>query len=155
MILISPKVQIMKRVFLIVASSFLIIQCTTEPGNGVLSKIISKVNQEATECEKLDILDAEMQQLVKEIKTKYRAEQFFNKRFEMSQVYWIQYRDRHLRALYPLDWNTYYRKEYSAETFNECKCEELNRMTINRIRELVMYLGESEKKGKCPSIWNQ
>ncbi|MEO9872335.1 lysozyme inhibitor LprI family protein [Ekhidna sp.] len=137
--------------FLIVAS------CSQSIGDEspIVSKITAQVSGITDECKKLDVIDAEMQRLIAKIKAKYSSEELFEKRFEMSQVYWIQYRDRHVKALYPLDWNTHYRKEYTKEVFNDCKCKENNRMTLIRIKELAFYLEESEEKGDCPAIWNQ
>ena len=56
----------------------------------------------------------------------------------MEQVYWIQYRDRRLRAIYPKKWDQHYRKNYGKEVFNPCKCKkELLRLSESRIRGLA------------------
>ena len=107
-------------------------------------------------CSTFDENDLMMNDLIREIKEKYKSNRFFGPEFDMEQVYWIQYRDKRLRSIYPYDWNTYYRREYGKEVFNPCKCEELNRMTLRRIKELELYLqgGPSDQK-ECPSIWNE
>lgn len=106
-------------------------------------------------CAEFDIADKEMLDLMEAIKQKYSEEELFLERFDMSQVYWIQYQSRHLRALYPEDWDSHYRKIYGKEVFNPCKCKELARMTRARIKELQMYMaGGPNGQEECPSIWN-
>ena len=96
-----------------------------------------------------------MLDLITLIKEKHKDSTLFLERFDMSQVYWIQYQNRHLRALYPEDWDRHYRKKYGKEVFNPCKCKELTRMTAARVEELKMFLkGGPDDQKECPSIWN-
>ncbi len=120
-----------------------------------LSACQNKSEAKLDPCTELDQVDKEMLDLLESIKTMHKSEEFFQKRFEMSQVYWIQYRNRHIRALYPKDWDRNYRKEYGKEVFNSCKCKDLIRMTKMRIEELNMWIdgGPSNQK-ECPSSWN-
>ncbi len=107
-------------------------------------------------CTEYDQVEKERLDLVASIETKFEKNGFFRKRFTMSQVYWIQYRNRHMRALYPQDWDRQYRKEHGEEVFNTCKCKELTRMTKARISELKMWIeGGPTDQQECPSTWNE
>ncbi|MEM9897364.1 MAG: lysozyme inhibitor LprI family protein [Bacteroidota bacterium] len=108
-------------------------------------------------CAQFDEADRIMLDLINEIKSKHAENSKFLDRFNMEQVYWIQYRDTHLRALYPLDWNREYRKKFGKEVFNPCKCKELTRFTEQRIAELNLWLEKSPipDQSECPSLWNQ
>lgn len=107
-------------------------------------------------CTEFDDSDLEMLNLIESIKKKYAHNTLFIQRFEMSQVYWVQYRDRHLRAIYPKDWDRSYRKENGTEIFNTCKCQELTRMTKTRVEELNLFMtnGPNDQLD-CPSVWNE
>ncbi len=106
-------------------------------------------------CDELDQVDLQMLNLVDSIKSLHSDEPVFQERLKMTQVYWQQYRDRHLRALYPEDWDRVYRKEHGREVFNTCICKEVARMTKLRIKELNMFLiGGPIDQGECPSSWN-
>ncbi|MEM8568371.1 MAG: hypothetical protein AAGF85_18060 [Bacteroidota bacterium] len=112
----------------------------------------NKIN-EADPCTEFDQIDKEMLDLMEEIKTKHRTDAIFLKRFEMERVYWNQYRDRRLRAIYPQDWDTHYRKKFGKEVFNKCKCKELLRMSKNRLIDLKLYVEEGPaEQEKCPSM---
>lgn len=107
-------------------------------------------------CTEFDQVDREMLDIIGEIKSKYKKDQEFLLRFNDVQVYWIQYRDRRLRAMYPKKWDLYYRKTYGKEVFNPCKCEELTRLTKVRIAELNMYLdGNSADQQDCPTVMKE
>ena len=107
-------------------------------------------------CSEFDVVDLEMLNLIEEIKTKHADNQKFLSNFNMEQVYWIQYRDHHLKSLYPKDWKRHYRKEYGKEVFNPCKCKEMTRYTKDRIEELNRWLeGGPSDQDDCPSLWNQ
>ncbi|GAB4241388.1 MAG: hypothetical protein Tsb0034_18410 [Ekhidna sp.] len=107
-------------------------------------------------CSAFDRIDREMLDLISEIETKNANKKEFLKAFKMEQVYWIQYRDRHLRAVYPKDWDRYYRKEFGKDVFNPCKCMEMTRMTRRRIEDLQVFTTNSPDEQKnCPSIWNE
>ena len=73
-----------------------------------------------------------------------------------NRVYWIQYRDRRLRAIYPKKWDQHYRKNNGKEVFNPCKCRELLRLSERRIEDLQMYLiGGPADQQDCPSKLNE
>lgn len=105
------------------------------------------------DCTRLDEIDASMLKKIKTIESKYADDASFLEKFKMEQVYWIQYRDRRIRALYPKKWDLYYRKEYGRETFNNCKCIEMVRLTGRRLEDLAIYLDAvpSDQQG-CPII---
>ena len=74
----------------------------------------------------------------------------------MEQVYWIQYRDRRLRAIYPKKWDEHYRNNYGKEVFNHCKCKELLRLSESRLEDLQMYLMNGpDDQQNCPSMLNK
>jgi hypothetical protein len=107
-------------------------------------------------CTEFDQLDLKMTSIMDEIREKHANNRLFLKAFEMEHVYWIQYRDRRLRAMYPKDWNRYYRKEFGKEVFNSCKCEEYVRSIKIRIKELEMYLnGGPSDQQDCPSMMSE
>ncbi|MEQ8470001.1 MAG: hypothetical protein RIC35_02380 [Marinoscillum sp.] len=107
-------------------------------------------------CAEFDSVDLEMLNLIKSIKQKYSADKLFVEKLEMSQVYWVQYRDRHIRAIYPKDWDRVYRKEYNDGVFNICKCQELSRMTHNRVDDLKLFTsGGPKDQQDCPSVWSE
>lgn len=106
-------------------------------------------------CSEFDAIDLEMLNLINKIQTKHQDNKRFLSNFNMEQVYWIQYRDNHLRAIYPQDWDRKYRKEYGKEVFNPCKCKEMTRFTKERIKELKLWLkGGPGGQNECPSLWN-
>lgn len=107
-------------------------------------------------CEGYDVIDLEMLEVISEIESLHKEDFKFLERFRDSQVYWIQYKDRHLRSLYPEDWDLYYRKNYGKQVFNSCKCKELIRLTELRVNELKWYLdGGPNNQTECPSYWNK
>jgi len=48
-----------------------------------------------------------------------------------------------------------YRKKYGEDTFNPCKCEELTRLTKNRIKDLKVYIDETTYSLDCPHAYNE
>ena len=101
-----------------------------------------------TNCQELDAADLEMISVHKEIMTKYKSEERFLKRLQDAQVYWTQYKDRHIRSLYPLD-KKYYEVNY-GNTYNQCKCKEATRLTQLRVKELRVW-HEGSDQGECPT----
>ncbi|WP_424962922.1 lysozyme inhibitor LprI family protein [Ekhidna sp.] len=107
-------------------------------------------------CARFDTVDGEMLDLINQIRSKHKDNKKFLSNFNMEQVYWIQYRDHHLKSLYPKDWDRHYRKEYGKEVFNPCKCKEMTRFTEKRIEELKLWLGNGvSNQDECPSLWNE
>jgi uncharacterized protein YecT (DUF1311 family) len=118
----------------------------------MMALIISSCNQNQTQqdsCKQLDAIDKKMLDTYDQIKTAYNTDERFLSKLNMSQVYWVQYRDRHLEALYPLK-----RKEYQEgdwENFTECECDEMVRLTKARIETLNMWLSGGNPYDSCPS----
>tara|TARA_B110000046_G_scaffold79428_1_gene87455 strand:- start:4673 stop:5083 length:411 start_codon:yes stop_codon:yes gene_type:complete len=109
-----------------------------------------------TPCSKFDQADAHLLALMSEVKSKHKGNPSFIDAFNMEQVYWVQYRDRRLRAIYPKKWDQHYRKKIGKKLFNTCKCQELLRMTERRIEDLQMYLNkEPADQQDCPSKLNE
>lgn len=106
-------------------------------------------------CAEFDALDARILELIDQVKQEHANDRIFLKAFNMEQVYWIQYRNRRIRSLYPKDWNTHYRKKYGKDVFNPCKCKELVRLSEKRIEDLEMYVkGGPRDQRDCPSMLN-
>ncbi|MEM6812784.1 MAG: lysozyme inhibitor LprI family protein [Bacteroidota bacterium] len=119
-------------------------------------KVQNNIQNYKKVCKRYDIVDSEMLETINQIEIEFVKDQIFLERFRNSQIYWIQYKDRHLRALYPQDWDLYYRKNYGKQVFNACKCKELIRITEARVLELKMYLeGSPKDQSECPSSWNK
>jgi hypothetical protein len=107
-------------------------------------------------CTAFDEVDANMLQLIEQVNQKHVGNKSFLEAFKMEQVYWIQYRDRRIRSMYPKNWDRFYRKNYGRETFNSCKCQELLRLAENRMDDLNMYLvGGPRDQESCPSMLNE
>ncbi|MFT6866521.1 MAG: hypothetical protein ACJA08_001352 [Cyclobacteriaceae bacterium] len=107
-------------------------------------------------CTDFDKLDIEMMQLIDKIESKFTGNKSFLEAFKMEQVYWIQYRDRRLRSMYPKNWDTHYRKNFGKDVFNPCKCQELLRLANNRMDDLDLYMeGGPQNQKNCPSIMNE
>ncbi|SNS53480.1 hypothetical protein SAMN05421640_0561 [Ekhidna lutea] len=113
-------------------------------------------NQPKDACSEFDAVDLEMLNLIDQIKTKHAGNKKFLSSFNMEQVYWVQYRDHHLKSIYPEDWNRHYRELHSKEVFNPCKCKEMIRFTKSRIEELELWLTNGPKgQEECPSLWSE
>ncbi|MEQ8237845.1 MAG: hypothetical protein RIA69_01465 [Cyclobacteriaceae bacterium] len=93
--------------------------------------------------------------ITSQVNEKYSSDKAFLEDFKMEQVFWIQYRDRRLRAMYPRSWDNFYRKKFGREEFNTCKCQEMVRMAKIRIADLEMYInGSDAEQADCPSMLN-
>ncbi|MEM9338134.1 MAG: lysozyme inhibitor LprI family protein, partial [Bacteroidota bacterium] len=106
-------------------------------------------NGNLSPCEAYESLDLEMLNTYEEIRKKYASNEnnTFRKRLNMSQVYWVQYRDRFIKALFPLD-----KEEYTdKQTYVDCKCKELSILTKNRIIELSVWLDGDMNRIDCPT----
>jgi hypothetical protein len=131
--------------WLMILSIITLIGCTSESDQDPYSA-----------CKSFDDTEAEILDLLQKIRDKHSGDRLFLKAFEMEQVYWTQYRERRIRALYPEDWNRVYRKDVGTEVFNNCKCKEYNRLAESRIEDLNYYLEEGPKdQEECPSMLNQ
>ncbi len=130
----------MKKFLLISIIAVLFNSCETEKkGNdGSLSP-----------CKVYESLDLEMLNTYEEIGNKYKENDHntFRKRLNMSQVYWVQYRDRFIKALFPLD-----KEDYTdQQNYSDCKCNELSVLTKSRIRELRAWLDGDVARIDCPT----
>ncbi|MEQ8243895.1 hypothetical protein [Fulvivirga sp.] len=102
-------------------------------------------------CEEFDKYAFEQKALLDQIRAKYKGDKHFINSFNQEQISWIQYQDKRLRALYPKDWDTYYRKNYGEPAFNGCKCKELIRLSKIRNEDLKIYLeGPDAGQKDCP-----
>lgn len=101
-------------------------------------------------CDELDAVDLEMLQKLDRIREDYKKEKSFLKRFNEAQIYWIQYKDRHVRALYP-EKKEDYKKNYGMQ-YNYCKCAEYTMLTKARNAELDRWIKpKSSEKEDCPT----
>lgn len=120
--------------------------------------LISACNTTSTPenpCEAFDDLEVQLLDRIEQIKSKHSGDREFLRKLDNEQVYWIQYRNRRLRAMYPEDWDRIYRKQFGKETFNSCKCLEMLRMSENRMEDLAYYLdGAPNGQEDCPSVQN-
>ena len=100
-------------------------------------------------CQQLDQADKKMLAKIDEIKSAYSSDERFLSKLNMSQVYWTQYRDRHVEMLYPRK-----RKEYKADDwdkFASCECAEMTLLTNRRINQLDMWLAGPNPYPDCPT----
>ena len=122
----------------------------------ILNSCRFEKNNEVDVCATFDEIDAKIVALMDEIQIKHKGDRPFIDAFNMEQVYWIQYRDRRLRTIYPKKWDQHYRKNNGKEVFNPCKCRELLRLSERRIEDLQMYLiGGPTDQQDCPSKLNE
>lgn len=103
----------------------------------------NKNTKNLSECEIYDSLDLKMLQTYDSIEKKYEGNKEFLKRLVLAQVDWIQYRDTHIRLLWPL-------KKENYDNYVECKCKVLNEFTRIRIEQLQVWIKE-EEMFDCPS----
>lgn len=107
-------------------------------------------NKDFDHCEELNVVDREMLDIIDQIEEKYKDDQEFLTRFKDAQIYWIQYKDRHVRAMFP--YKKKYYKENFGMTYNYCKCKEWIRLTKLRNKELRRWLdGPSKEQEECPN----
>ncbi len=115
----------------------------------------SCTNQNATApCDEWNALAVEMKTVMDQIKANYESETLFLKRLGESQVYWLQYKERHMKMLYPEGYDIT-RRKYGEETFNPCKCKELTRLFKLRVDELKVFRdGPRKGQEECPTFNN-
>lgn len=105
-------------------------------------------------CDNFNQLASKMEIVIGEIKNKYEGETQFLKRLDNAQVYWLQYKERHMKMLYPEGYDVT-RKKYGREVFNPCKCKELERLFDLRVDELKTFLnGPRKGQEECPTFNN-
>ena len=96
-----------------------------------------------TACEQLDEIDLQMLNMIKQIKSEYEHDQKFLAAFNDAQLYWTQYRNRQVKAIFPLSPNKY---EYNV---GECKCEVYRDLTKLRVKELQKWLDGVPENTTC------
>lgn len=117
----------------------------------LFSILISCTSKESNRnnCDLFDHADKQMLDLYTAIETKYQGQAEFLSKLSMSQVYWIQYRDRHLDALYPKKRKAYKNEDWSK--FTDCECQEMVRLTKERIETLNMWMTSQRDYADCPT----
>lgn len=96
-------------------------------------------------CKELDEVDRKMLDMVEQIKDEYKSNRVFLTYFKNSQIYWTQYRNRQVQAIFPPDSP---RRKYEYDT-GPCKCEVYCDLTEIRIRELQKWLDGVPKSTIC------
>lgn len=100
-------------------------------------------------CAQLDAIDLKMLNLIKEIEEKYKADKAFIKAFKDAQVYWVQYRNRHVKAIFPLSPRKY------AYDVGECKCEVYRDLTQDRVKQLQKWVEGVDEDKTCKGSYHQ
>jgi uncharacterized protein YecT (DUF1311 family) len=90
----------------------------------------AKPEEDLTPCDALTQADREMLSLVEQIEAEFQNDKEFITAFKNSQIYWTQYRNRQVKAVYPKS-----PKKYDFDV-GACKCELIREMTELRIKEL-------------------
>lgn len=101
-------------------------------------------NDDKTACEQLDEIDRVMLDLIEEIKEKKKDDKLFLTAFKDAQIYWIQYRNRQVKAVFPMSPNKY---DYNV---GECKCAIYRDLTLLRVEELKRWTKETPYTEDCP-----
>jgi len=130
------KLQIKGVIFLILLTASL--SCTND----------SQEIKYETPCDELDAVDLEMNETLSAVEEKFKQEKIFLAKLKNAQIKWIQYKDRHVDALFPKK-QSFYEKNYK-EDYNQCKCREWARLTKLRTEELKSWLKEGSDND-CPS----
>lgn len=129
----------MNRILLLAISIFTLLGCVEK--------------EEIDYCKNLDKVDREMLNIIGSIENKYNTEKEFLRRFNDAQVFWIQYKDRHVGALYPLKKDLY--TNTYGDKYNQCKCKEWARLTQMRIDEINVWLSGPAIYDECPTSISQ
>lgn len=116
-------------------------------GIPLLLLIIISCEKPATKdpCKELDAVDKKMLDMVEQIKGEYKSDRVFLTYFKNSQIYWTQYRNRQVQAIFPPDSP---RRKYEYDT-GPCKCEVYRDLTEIRIKELQKWLDGVPKDTNC------
>ncbi len=99
-------------------------------------------------CKEFDKIDLEMLQIIDEINSRYAEDRKFIAAFKDAQIYWIQYRNRHIKAIYPLE-----PKKYDFDV-GKCKCEVYSTLTLKRIEELKQWVDGVPEAAGCEGTFN-
>lgn len=98
-------------------------------------------------CQQFDKVDLEMLNMIAVIEKEYQADKAFIKAFKESQIYWIQYRNRHIKAVYPLS-----PKKYNYDV-GDCKCIIYRDLTLTRISELKKWIDGVPAEETCQGTY--
>lgn len=117
----------------------------------ISASLLGCMNKEDIDhCKNLDQLDRQMLNTISLIESKYATEKELLRRFGDAQIFWIQYKDRHVRALYPMKKNYY--SDTFGDDYNQCKCKEWARLTQVRIDEISTWLEGTNTYKDCPIL---
>ena len=99
-------------------------------------------------CKEYSKADLEMLDLIDQIKEENKEDMVFLKAFDEAQIYWVQYRNRQVKAVFPLSPRKY--------DFNvgDCKCEIYSDLTKLRIEELRKWV-VGVPEGNCAGTYNK
>jgi len=86
--------------FTVIITVFLVISCDTK--NDKTESTTNYWDENVSACQQLDQVDLKMLNMLKEIKKVYKNDKPFIKALENAQIYWIQYRNRQVKAIFPL-----------------------------------------------------
>lgn len=102
----------------------------------------AEINAQA--CGDLKQSESKLDTIYKKIVGQYSYDKQFIKYLQESQDAWIKYRTAELGALYPNEYRVSYGSIYIT-----CSCDELNRMTKERIEELNRWLARVDENQAC------
>lgn len=94
-------------------------------------------------CKQLDEIDKKMLDMIEQIKEEYKGDKGFILAFNDAQVYWIQYRNRQVKAMFPKSPRKY---KYDV---GECKCKAYRDLTVIRVKELQKWLDGVSPSETC------
>ena len=92
------------------------------------------VYEASTPCKQLDEIDLRMLNIIKQIEQEYQHDEIFLFAFNDAQIFWTQYRNRQVKAVFPLPPKKY---DYPV---GECKCEIYRDLTELRVKELQKWI---------------
>ena len=102
---------------------------------------------ELTACQQLDEIDLKMLNIVKQIEQEYQHDEVFIAALKDAQLFWTQYRNRQVKAVFPMS-----PKNYDYE-IGECKCEIYRDLTGLRVKELQKWLDGVSAEVTCPGSY--
>ena len=98
---------------------------------------------ELNACQQLDEIDLKMLNIIKQIEQEYQHDEAFIAALKDAQLFWTQYRNRQVKAVFPLS-----PKNYDYEV-GECKCEIYRDLTGLRVKELQKWLDGVSSEVTC------